>query len=317
LIPEKILLEFEKKLNIWRELKMNEREKKFIKQIITSTVTLVIVMAMMTGCSRREDGSGSEQRFITIKGSDTMVHLASNWAETFMKQNPDLEVSVTGGGSGTGIAALLNGTTDICAASRKIKNKELQLALEKNIHPHEIVVAKDGIAVVVHPDNPVNELTLEQLSKIFTDKSCRWSDFGGPDEPIVVLSRESSSGTYVFFQEMVLKKQDYMQDAKLMPATSAIIQSVSSDKWAIGYVGLGYALAAKGEVKIIAVKVDDNSPAVLPSDETVKTGQYPIARPLYLYLNGEPEGTVKKFIDFCLSPAGQKVVTDTGYVSIQ
>jgi phosphate transport system substrate-binding protein len=296
---------------------MNEKAKKIRKQVLASATTLVIALAMITGCSRREDSAGSEQRFITIKGSDTMVHLASNWAETFMKQNPDIEVSVTGGGSGTGIAALLNGTTDICAASRKIKNKELQLALEKNIHPHEIVVAKDGIAVVVHPDNPVNELTLEQLSKIFTDKSYRWSNVGGPDEPIVVLSRESSSGTYVFFQEMVLKKQDYMQDAKLMPATSAIIQSVSADKWAIGYVGLGYALTAKGEVKIIAVKTDDNSPAVLPSDETVKTGQYPIARPLFLYLNGEPQGTVKKFIDFCLSPAGQKVVTDTGYVSIQ
>jgi phosphate transport system substrate-binding protein len=178
-------------------------------------------------------------------------------------------------------------------------------------------VAKDGIAVVVHPDNPVKELTLQQLSKIFTDKSLRWSDVGGADEEILVLSRESSSGTYVFFQEMVLKKQDFMQDAKLMPATSAIIQSVSTDKTAIGYVGLGYALAAKDKVKIIAVKAVDNSPAVMPSDQTVKTGQYPIARPLFMYLNGEPQGTVKTFIDFCLSDAGQKVVTDTGYVSVR
>jgi phosphate transport system substrate-binding protein len=295
---------------------MNEKTKNIVKQIFTSTLTLVIVLMLIAGCSRRESGTGSEQRFITIKGSDTMVHLASSWAETFMKQNPDIEVSVTGGGSGTGIAALLNGTTDICAASRKIKNKELQLALEKNIHPHEIAVAKDGIAVVVHPDNPVNELTLEQLSKIFTEKSLRWNDVGGPDEEILVLSRESSSGTYVFFQEMVLKKQDYMQDAKLMPATSAIIQSVSTDKWAIGYVGLGYALAAKDKVKIIAVKADDNSPAVMPSDQTIKSGQYPIARPLFLYLNGEPQGTVKQFIDFCLSTAGQAIVKDTGYVAI-
>ncbi len=296
---------------------MKEKAKKIAKHIVVSVVTIATALMLISGCSKREGGTGSEQRFITIKGSDTMVHLASNWAETFMKQNPDIEVSVTGGGSGTGIAALLNGTTDICAASRKIKNKELELALQKNIHPHEIAVARDGIAVVVHPDNPVGELTLEQLSKIFTDKSIRWNDVGGPDEPIIVLSRESSSGTYVFFQEMVLKKQDYMQDAKLMPATSAIIQSVSTDKSAIGYVGLGYALAAKDKVKIIAVKADDNSPAVMPSDQTVKTGQYPIARPLFLYLNGEPQGTVKKFIDFCLSAEGQKVVTDTGYVSIR
>lgn len=296
---------------------MNEKAKKIVKQMFVPATTLGIILMLISGCSKREGGAGSEQKFITIKGSDTMVHLASNWAETFMKQNPGIEVSVTGGGSGTGIAALLNGTTDICAASRKIKDKELQLALEKNIHPHEITAAKDGIVVVVHPDNPVNELTLEQLSKIFTDKSCRWSNVGGPDESIIVLSRESSSGTYVFFQEMVLKKQDYMQDAKLMPATSAIIQSVSTDKTAIGYVGLGYALAAKDKVKIIAVKADDNSPAVMPSDETVKSGQYAIARPLFLYLNGEPQGTVRQFIDFCLSAAGQTIVKDTGYVSIQ
>jgi phosphate transport system substrate-binding protein len=296
---------------------MNEKAKKNTRKIFVSAVTLLMALTLISGCSRREGSTGSEQRFITIKGSDTMVHLASNWAEIFMKQNPDIEVSVTGGGSGTGIAALLNGTTDICAASRKIKNQELELALQKNIHPHEIVVARDGIVVVVNPNNPVKELTLEQLSKIFTDKSFRWSNVGGPDEPIIVLSRESSSGTYVFFQEMVLKKQDYMQDAKLMPATSAIIQSVSTDKLAIGYVGLGYALAAKDKVKIIAVKEDDNSPAVMPSDQTVKTGQYPIARPLFLYLNGEPKGTVKKFVDFCLSAAGQAVVTDTGYVTIR
>jgi len=296
---------------------MNEKTKNIVKQIFVSALTLVIALMLISGCSRREGGTGSEQRSITIKGSDTMVHLASSWAETFMMQNPKIEVSVTGGGSGTGIAALLNGTTDICAASRKIKNQELELALQKNIHPHEIVVARDGIAVVVNPDNPVKELTLGQLSKIFTDKSFRWSDVGGTDEEILVLSRESSSGTYVFFQEMVLKKQDFMQDAKLLPATSAIIQSVSTDKLAIGYVGLGYALAAKDKVKIIAVKADDNSPAVMPSDETVKTGQYPIARPLFMYLNGEPQGTVKTFMDFCLSAAGQKVVTDTGYVAVQ
>ena len=296
---------------------MNKKTKKITRKIFVSTVTLAMALMSISGCSKQEDSTGSEQRLITIKGSDTMVHLVSSWAETFMKQNPDMEVSVTGGGSGTGIAALLNGTTDICAASRKIKNKELQLALQKNIHPHEIAVAKDGIAVVVHPDNPVKELTLQQLSKIFTDQSLRWSDVGGHDEEILVLSRESSSGTYVFFQEMVLKKQDYMKDAKLLPATSAIIQSVSTDKLAIGYVGLGYALAAKDKVKIIAVKADDNSPAVMPSDQTVKTGQYPIARPLFLYLNGEPQGTVKKFMDFCLSVKGQAVVTDTGYVTVR
>ena len=191
---------------------MNEKAQKRLGQIVASMIVAMTALALISGCSRQDDRD-TEQRFITIKGSDTMVYLISNWAEAFMQRNPGMEVSVTGGGSGTGIAALLNGTTDICAASRTIKKKELDLAAQKNIQPNEIAVAKDGIAIVVHPDNPVNELTLGQLSRIFTGQSVRWSDFGGPDEPIIVLSRESSSGTYVFFQEMVLKKQDYMQNA--------------------------------------------------------------------------------------------------------
>lgn len=286
------------------------------KNMVTAFV-IALALTALTGCSKRSGVAGSRQNSITIKGSDTMVHLVSNWAEAFMNKNPDVEVSVTGGGSGTGIAALLNGTTDICAASRKIKDKEMELGRQKNIHPRGITVAKDGIAVVVHPANPVNELTFDQLERIFTDPAAKWSDFGGPDEKILVLSRESSSGTYVFFQEMVLKKKDYLQDAKLLPATSAVIQSASSDKTAIGYVGLGYALAAKNKVKIVAVKADAESAAVLPSDDTVKSGQYPIARDLYFYLNGEPKGTVKQFADFCLGAEGQAVVTDAGYVAIQ
>jgi phosphate transport system substrate-binding protein len=299
------------------EGKMNRNIQNNAGMSIITVFVLALALTALTGCSKRSDDTGSGQSSITIKGSDTMVHLVSNWAEAFMGKNPGIEVSVTGGGSGTGIAALLNGTTDICAASRTIKNKELELALQKNIHPRGIAVAKDGIAVVVHPDNRVNELTLDQLGRIFVDPTARWSDFGGLDEKILVLSRESSSGTYVFFQEMVLKKKDYLQDAKLLPATSAVIQSASTDKTAIGYVGLGYALAAKDKVKIVAIKADAGSQAVLPSDDTVKSGQYPIARDLYFYLEGEPKGTIKQFVDFCLSAEGQVVVTDAGYVSVQ
>jgi phosphate transport system substrate-binding protein len=246
-----------------------------------------------------------------------MVHLCSNWAETFMKGRPEVEVSVTGGGSGTGIAALINGTTDICAASRKMKEKERKLAAERGKEPTEFVVARDGIAVVVHPENPVEELTLEQLKKIFTGAYERWSQVGGPDQGIIVLSRESSSGTYVFFQEHVLKKEDYTERARLMPATSAIIQTASADKWAIGYVGLGYALEAKGKVRVLRVKVDKDKAAVTPSEETVKSGAYPIARPLYLYTLGAPAGVVKDFVDFALGADGQKIVVDTGYVAVK
>ena len=255
-----------------------------------------------------------ETQSITIKGSDTMVHLVSAWAETFMTAHPDIEISVTGGGSGTGFAALLNKTTDICAASRQIKNQELKLASEKNIKPKEIVVARDGIAVVVNPANPLNSLSIEQIGKIYTGAYANWKQLGGPEAEIVVLSRESSSGTYVFFQEHVLKMNDYTPKALLMPATSSIIQAVEADKWAIGYVGLGYAVEAGNKVK--ALSVSDGGKTVAPSEATVKSGEYSISRPLYLYTNGEPTGATKQIIDFCLGAEGQKIVRETGYITV-
>ena len=291
-----------------------------------------IVLVTGTSCGRHQDGAqknaegqssaaakagDGEKQSVTIKGSDTMVHLASSWAEEFMKGHPNVEVAVTGGGSGTGIAALLNGTTDICAASRKMKQKEKDLAAKKDLDPKEFVVARDGIAVVINPENPVDALTLEQLRKIYTGAYSNWNQVGGPEAPIVVLSRESSSGTYVFFQEMVLEKKDYRQDARLMPATSSIIQSVSSDKWAIGYVGLGYAAKAAGRVKILGVKDDAEAKAVMPSEETVDSGAYSIARPLHLYTAGDPKGATKEFIDYCQSPEGQKIVRQNGYVMVK
>jgi len=252
--------------------------------------------------------------YLTLKGSDTMVHLGSSWAESFMKQNPDIDMSVTGGGSGTGIAALLNGNADICMASRSIKAKEIKLAQKKGINPNEIVVARDGIAVVVNPENPADKLTIEQIGKIYTGQITNWNQVGGPDKDIIILSRESSSGTYVFFQEHVLKKQDYTPGARLMPATSAIIQSVETDKWSIGYVGLGYAVEAGDKVKTLAVS--DGGDYIQPSEVTVKSGEYSISRPLHLYTDGEPTGNVKKFIDFCLSSEGQKIVRETGYIAV-
>lgn len=233
-----------------------------------------------------------------------------------MDNHEGTDISVTGGGSGTGIAAMLNGTTDICAASRQMKKQEFAMAEQKKITPIRYVVARDGIAVVVNPKNPVSTLTIEQLGKIFTGAYTNWNQVGGPDQPIIVLSRESSSGTYVFFQEHVLGKKDYTTNARLMPATSAIIQSVGEDAWSIGYVGLGYAVEAGNKVKMLAVKADDKSPAIVPSEETVVSGEYSIARPLQLYTNGEATGTIKEFIDYCLSPAGQKVVRETGYVPL-
>jgi len=275
---------------------------------------LLIVTLALTGCTKKDTTSRSN--YLTIKGSDTMVHLASNWAETYMSTHAEANLSVTGGGSGTGIAALINGTTDICIASRKIKDKEVKLAQKNGAQPQEHVVARDGIAVVVNPANPVTKLTVDQIGRIYRGSYTNWKEVGGPDAPIVILSRESSSGTYVFFQERVLSKQDYSTEAMLMPSTSAIIQTVSQDKWSIGYVGLGYAFEAKAKVKMLAVIDNIDSAPVIPSVEAVKSGAYPIARPLYFYTKGKPAGLTKQFIDFCISDSGQKIVLETGYVPV-
>lgn len=283
---------------------------------LVAFITIFVLAAKLKSMGTRESGYNTKIHYLSIKGSDTMVHLTSEWAETFMNDYPEINVSVTGGGSGTGIAALINGTTDICIASREIKENERKLAEQKGITPVEIPVAQDAIVVIVNPDNPVDELTMEQMKEIFSGAISNWNQIGGPDRPIFVLSRESSSGTYVFFQERVLSKADYTYRARLMPGTSAVVQNVSADIWSVGYVGLGYALEAIDRIKIILVKIDEKSPPVIPSEESVKKAEYPIARLLYFYTNGNPQGLVKKFIEFCLSDKGQKIVSDTGYVKI-
>jgi phosphate transport system substrate-binding protein len=245
-----------------------------------------------------------------------MVHLATAWAEEFMKQNPKAQIAVNGGGSGVGFTSLIDGTTDIATASREIKDKEKEEATAKSVTPVEYSVARDGIALVVNPDNPVTELTLEQLKKIYTGAVTNWKAVGGKDEPIGLLSRESSSGTYEFFREHVLNKEDYSAKARLMPATSGIIEAVKQEKGAIGYVGLGYAVEAGAAVKTLKVKADAGAPAVEATEATVKSGEYGISRVLYLYTNGEAQGLAKAYLDFALSEAGQKIVVDQGYVTI-
>ena len=281
------------------------------------TILLAITGLVLVNCSKKSNDSAATQRYITVKGSDTMVHLASNWAEAFMAKYPEYEISVTGGGSGTGIAALINGTTDVCISSRNIKSKEITLAKEKNQNPVEFPVARDGIAVILNSDNPVNELTIEQIGKIYTGVYTNWNQVGGPDAGIIVNSRESSSGTYVFFQEHVLNKKDYAASANLMPSTAAIVQSVSQDKQAIGYVGLGYVQGAGNAIKVLGVKTDTNSPAVLASEAAIVSGAYPISRDLYIYTNGVPQGLTKNFLDFTLTPEGQRIVSETGYVPVK
>ncbi|MBU3936111.1 MAG: PstS family phosphate ABC transporter substrate-binding protein [Proteobacteria bacterium] len=276
----------------------------------------LLLVTAITGCDSGPSQQSTPVQSVSIKGSDTMVHLVSSWTEEFMKAHADVDISVTGGGSGTGIAALINGTTDICAASRGMKEKELKLAKENNIFPLEISVARDGIVLIVHPENPVNSLTIDQLRLIYTGKVTNWKEVGGADTPILLLSRESSSGTFVFFQEHVLNKEDFSSSARLLPGTSALVQSVAADHGAIAYVGLGFAAEAQGTVKTLGVQANDQAGPVVPSEETVRSGAYAVSRPLFFYTNGEPKDATKQFIDFCLSPAGQKTVRETGYVPV-
>jgi phosphate transport system substrate-binding protein len=286
---------------------------------INERVAAAAILAALTlgGCGRSQDSdrTSADAGSLTIKGSDTMVHLGTAWAEAYMAAHPEAEISVTGGGSGTGVAAMINGTTDLCMSSRDVKPQEKEQARSRGIEFREFVVARDGIAVVVHPQNQVNELTMDQLRQIFNGTLENWKQVGGPDQGIQALSRESNSGTYVFFNEHVLMKDDFGRAIRLMPSSAAIVQSVSQDPWSIGYVGLGYA--GGGETKLVGVMAEAGQPAVLPSLETVQGGNYSIARALYLYTNGEPEGLAKAFVDFVLAEEGQRIVQETGYIPLR
>ncbi len=273
------------------------------------------------GASRGDGDTGSTETILAIenKGSDTLVNLALAWAEAYIELEPEIRISVTGGGSGTGIAAMINGTVDIANASRAMKQTEIDSAKDNGIDPIEFVVARDAIAVVVNPENPVDTLTLEQISDMYTLKITNWSQVGGEDRPIVLLSRESNSGTYVYFLENVIRLGDkesellFAPDTLLMPSSEGISAEVRQNPNAIGYDGLGYVTH---DQKVIAVARDDAGPFVLPSVDTVNDGSYPISRPLYMYTAGEPTGAIKVYLDWILSD-GQTIVPELGFVPLQ
>jgi phosphate transport system substrate-binding protein len=249
---------------------------------------------------------------ITIKGSDTLVRLGQRWAEEYMKNNEDVVIQVSGGGSGTGIAALLNGTTDICEASRDMKEKEYKLANKAGIEPYRVSVALDGIAVYLHKDNPVTELSIADLKGIYTGVIKNWKEVGGPDRRIILYGRENNSGTYAFFKEHVLDKEDYAEETQTLPGTAAVVNAVARDEGGIGYGGIAWA---KG-VKYAAVRKDEKTAAIEPSVETVSNGSYPISRDLYWFFNGKPTGELKKLLNWALSPAGQKLAEEIDYVPL-
>ena len=286
---------------------------KSMRTLTLLTFLAVGVLLIVSGCSRPQTSAQSGS--IMIKGSDTMVNLMSNMAEAFMREHKHINVAVTGGGSGTGIAALINGTTQLCASSRKMNAKEMQQARAQNVLPIEHAIGLDGLAVMVNPSNSVSELSLEQLRKIYTGEYTNWRDVGGPTQEIVLLSRESNSGTYVYFQEHVLNKQDYSPKARLLPSTAAVVQSVSADLGAIGYGGLAYA--ENPGVKMVKVKTDADTPGVTPTMENVLNGSYPISRPLFLYTNGQPAGATQEFVSYAAGPQGQAIVEQTGYIPLK
>lgn len=246
-----------------------------------------------------------------IKGSDTVLPLTQALSEMFMKSHPSAMLTVTGGGSGVGISALMDGTTDLAMASRRIKFSEKMKMKQARHTPCEVVAAYDALAVIVHPSNPVKQLTREQLEDIYRGKITNWREVGGPDARIVVYSRETSSGTYEFFKESVLKNKNYMAGVLSMPATGAIIQSVRQTRGAIGYVGLAYL---NPYVKALAVSYDGGRHYVLPSVKTAMARQYPVVRPLYYYYDKANEALVRPFLDFVASPAGQKKTLELGFI---
>lgn len=273
--------------------------------------TLLRILAATTLLS----AAASAETKITVKGSDTMVILAQKWAETYMAANKDVTIQVTGGGTGTGFAALQNKTTDLCNASRPIKSEEVLNCIKAfKKKPSEHAVALDGISVYVSESNPMKELSVAQLESIFTGKVTNWKDVGGPDAPITVYSRENSSGTYEFFKEHVLKKKDFVASAQTMPGTAAVLQAVAKDKNGIGYGGAAYGAGAKH----LLVKKDDSSPGVEPSEATVQSGEYPISRSLYIYVNPSLEqGEIAKYLAWLKSDEGQAVVKGVGYFPLK
>jgi phosphate transport system substrate-binding protein len=258
--------------------------------------------------------AATAKKTVTVKGSDTMVILAQRWAEQYMAKNSDVTVQVTGGGSGVGISALINGTTDIATSSRPMKKSEMdKVKMRYNSLGFETKVAKDGITLYVNEGNSVSELSLDQIKSIYLGEITNWKDVGGADAKIILYGRENSSGTYVYFRDNVLAGQDYSPTMQSLPGTAAVVNAVSKDNLSIGYGGAAYAHG----VKVVKVKKDASSPAYAATEETIKNNVYPITRFLFMYTKARPEGEAKKLVDWILSDEGQAVVSKVGYFPVK
>jgi phosphate transport system substrate-binding protein len=284
---------------------------------------LLFLLILLTACSSQDstnpESSTQNYAYIQNAGSDTMVNLALAWAERYQQEHPDVRLSVTGGGSGSGITALINGTIDIANASRAIKEEEKKQAQDNGFDAVEFTVARDAIAVIVNPSNNISQLTLLQISSIYRGEINNWKELGGEDRPIVRLSRETNSGTHVYFLETVIRlgsktdKSLFSMDTLLLPSSEGIISEVRDNPNAIGYDGLGYITP---EVKVIAIGKKDGSPYILPTIATVNDNSYPIARDLFMYSHGQPSGAIQDYLAWLISPEAQTIVSDLGFVPI-
>jgi phosphate transport system substrate-binding protein len=256
-------------------------------------------------------GAQADKTSFTVKGSDTMVILGQRWSETYMKEHAGITIQVTGGGSGTGVAALINGTTDICESSRPMEAKEKDdlKAKQKGSVAIETKVALDALAVYVNEKNAIKEIAIPDLAKIYKGEIKNWKEVGGKDAAIVLYGRENNSGTYAYFKEHVLSKKDFAATVQTLAGTSAVVNAIKGDENGVGYGGIAYLEG----IRALSVKKDAGSPAIAPSLATAQDGTYPISRFLYFYTAGEPTGNIKKFVDWVVSDAGQKIIADVGY----
>jgi len=285
---------------------------------LRTRISLIPILAIVAlgGCGKDIDPN-EPQGFIQTKGSDTMVNAMQMVAEEFMKDYPHIFIAVTGGGSGVGIASLINQTCDVATASREIKPKEVEMALQRGVNPKEFVAAYDGVAVIVNKSNPVSELTIQDLHRIFTGKATNWKEFGGKDFPLVTLSREVSSGTHMYFKEEVIQlgqkdnREEFSPETLLLTSSQAIVEEVTGNEAAIGYLGMGYL-----SDRTKALRIGRDKESYPPDIENVIKKTYPLSRPLFMFTNGAPHGITRLLVDYTLSPAGQRQFTEAGFVPV-
>lgn len=284
-----------------------------IEMIRNFTILIITSIAVLVSCFSNE----SKYVALRVRGSDSEVNLIQSIAENFMDQDSLVSVGVTGGGSGAGIASLVNNKTDIANSSRKITEEEIKIARERGVEPFEIIFAQDVLAIIVNEDNPIQNLTLEELGKVYSGEISNWKELGGKDEKIMLYGRQSSSGTYVFFREYIVK-DEYDQSMIGMSGTAQIVEAIRADKTGVGYVSSGYLdEQVRSGLKVVEIQRDETTTAYSPLDrENVISGNYPITRPLMQYTNGKPKGKLLEFILYQFSPEGLEIIESSGFYPI-